>query len=65
MGKVTYRLVFQHDLTYAVEVKVRSGIETVTKGFADEATAEAWIAEQLRTAPEGEVWVRRLTLSWQ
>ena len=65
MGKVAYRLVFLHDLTYAVELKRSSGAGTVTGGFAGEAAAEAWVAQQKRAAPQGEVWVRRPNLSWR
>jgi len=64
-GEVAYRLVLLHDLTYAVELKLGSGAETVSRGFADEAAAEAWIAERQCAAPRGEVWVRRPNLRWR
>ena len=65
MGKRAFRLVFLHDLTYAVEFMMADGTEKLVKGFASEAAAEAWVAEQRRLAPKGEVWTRRLKLSWR
>ena len=65
MGTVTYRLVFQHDLTYAIEMTMADGRKKVIKSFAREAEAEAWIAEHKMLAPKEEVWVRRPMKSWR
>jgi hypothetical protein len=39
--------------------------EKLVRGFVDEAAAVAWIAEQRRSAPRGEAWIRRPKLSWR
>ena len=65
MGQVTFRLVVQHDYTYAVQLRMADGKRTVIKDFAREAEAEAWIEEQKRKAPEGEVWERLPLKNWQ
>ncbi|MFI5387289.1 MAG: hypothetical protein ACHQ50_14355 [Fimbriimonadales bacterium] len=63
--KVVFRLAFQRDLTYTVEMTMADGTEKLIKGFAREEDAEAWVAEQRRLAPKNEVWSRRLSLNWQ
>ena len=65
MGKVVFRLILLHDLTYAVQITMPDRSEKLVKDFADEAAAEAWIAKRQRLAPKGEVWTRRLKLSWR
>ena len=65
MDKVIFRLVFLHDLTYAVQIMMPDGSEKVVKGFANEAAAEVWLAEVQRVAPKGEVWTRRRNVSWR
>ena len=64
-GNVFYRLILLHDLTYAVEMTMADRSEKLVKGFVDEAAAVAWITEQRRLAPDGEVWIRRRKLSWR
>ena len=64
-GKVRYRLILLHDLTYAVELTMADRTEKLVRGFVDEAAAVAWIAEQRRLAPKGEAWIRRPKLSWR
>jgi hypothetical protein len=64
-GRVFYRLILLHDLTYAVEVTMADRSEKLAKGFVDEAAAVAWITEQRSLAPDGEVWIRRRKLSWR
>jgi len=65
MGEVVFRLVFQHDLTYAIELAMADGKQRVIKGFARKEDAEAWIAEQQQKAPTDEVWVRRPLKTWR
>ena len=65
MGRVTYRLVFQRDLTYAIEMTMADGKKKVIKSFVREAEAEEWIAEHRLLAPKDEVWVRRPLKSWR
>ena len=62
--KVVYRLVFLHDLTYAVEMTMADGSERLIKGFARKADAEAWLTEQKSVAPKNEVWSRQPSLNW-
>ena len=65
VGTVTFRLVFQHDLTYAIELTTADGKHSVIKNFAREADAEAWIEEKKGGAPADEVWVRRPLKNWR
>jgi hypothetical protein len=65
VGKVVFRLVFPHDLTYAIEMTMADGTQRVVKGFDREARADAWLAEQKRLAPKDEIWIRRPLLSWR
>jgi len=65
MGEVVYRLVRQHDLTYAIEMKTVDGTSRLIKGFAWEKYSDTWIAEQQQKAPTDEVWIRRRLKSWR
>ncbi len=65
MGKVAFRLVFQHDLTYAIEMKMADGTPRLIKGFAREEDADAWIAEQQQKVPADEIWVRQPLKTWR
>ena len=65
MGTVVFRLIFQHDLTYAIELTMADGTRKLIKSFTREAEAEAWIAKQQRRAPKDEVWIRRPLRSWR
>jgi len=65
MGEVVFRLVFQHDLSYAIELIMADGKQRVIHSFAREEDAEAWIAEQMKKAPTDEVWIRRPLKTWR
>ncbi len=65
MAEVSFRLVFQHDLTYAIEMTMADGRKKLVKSFDREDDAEVWIAERRRLAPKDEVWVRRPLRSWR
>jgi hypothetical protein len=64
VGQVVFRLVFLHDLSYAIEMTMADGSHRLVKGFVREADAEAWIAAQKRLAPKDEIWIRRPMLNW-
>jgi hypothetical protein len=65
MVEITFRLAFLSDCTYAIQVRTPDGARRLVKGFAREAEAEAWLAEQMRIGPRDEVWVRQPMLSWR
>ena len=59
MGTVVVRPVFQEDRTYTIEMTMADGTRKLVKGLAWKAEAEAWLAQQKRSAPKDEVWTRR------
>jgi hypothetical protein len=65
MVEITFRLAFLSDCTYAIQVRTPDGARRLVKGFAREAEAEDWLAEQMRIGPRDEVWIRQPMLSWQ
>jgi len=64
MQTVQFRLVFHHDLTYSVEITMPDRTKKIAKGFATEADAEAWCAEEERKAPVNGGWKRERMLKW-
>ena len=64
MRTVQFRLVFHHDLTYFVEITMPDRTRKIAKGFANEADAEAWCAEEERNAPVNGGWKRERMLKW-
>jgi hypothetical protein len=64
MQTVQFRLVFHHDLTYSVEITMPDRTKKIAKGFATEADAEAWCAEEEGKASVIGGWKRERMLKW-